>query len=546
MLSILRSRWLLTGLGVASGGLMIWLFGPFLGVLGGVMPRALALVVLMTGWASINAAIDQMRRRTERALAGGVATSGAAQAHAAEREEVAELRDRLEHAMTLLRSARGTRGYLYEQPWYVIIGPPGAGKTTALANAGLHFPLAAELGDSEIRGVGGTRLCDWSFTDEAVLIDTAGRYTTQDSDAAIDRAGWEGFLDLLRRTRAQQPLNGVIVAIGLDEIATAGQAERRAHARAIRSRIKELNAKLGVRLPVYAIFTKADLIAGFTEFFADMDRPSRAQVWGVTFLPDTSAAGPAGQFRDEFSGLVAQLSVRLVDRLQAERSLERRAAILGFPAQVASLEMPLAAFVEEAFGGTRLDPAPLLRGVYLASATQQGSAIDRLTAALAEDFGIDQRQIPAAIGRQGRGYFLESLFKNVIFGEAMLVSRNPRAMSRQMLWRAAAWGCAGVFVVGSTAALAISTWQSQSAASRTAEALHKYEVDTKNFTAEQSLDTVPLEAVDLPQVLPLLDDARDAARAAEADHAGMGLSQRAKLGQAGAPCNTCCVPGSSR
>jgi len=402
VLSILRSRWLLTGLGVASGGLMIWLFGPFLGVLGGVMPRALALVVLMTGWASINAAIDQMRRRTERALAGGVATTGAAQAHAAEREEVAELRDRLEHAMTLLRSARGTRGYLYEQPWYVIIGPPGAGKTTALANAGLHFPLAAELGDSEIRGVGGTRLCDWSFTDEAVLIDTAGRYTTQDSDAAIDRAGWEGFLDLLRRTRAQQPLNGVIVAIGLDEIATAGQAERRAHARAIRSRIKELNAKLGVRLPVYAIFTKADLIAGFTEFFADMDRPSRAQVWGVTFPPDASAAGPAGQFRDEFLGLVAQLSVRLVDRLQAERSLERRSAILGFPAQVASLEMPLAAFVEEAFGGTRLDPAPLLRGVYLASATQQGSAIDRLTAALAEDFGIDQRQIPAATGRQGR------------------------------------------------------------------------------------------------------------------------------------------------
>ena len=41
-----------------------------------------------------------------------------------------------------------------------------------------------------VQGVGGTRYCDWWFTDEAVLIDTAGRYTTQDSDAKVDRKSW--------------------------------------------------------------------------------------------------------------------------------------------------------------------------------------------------------------------------------------------------------------------------------------------------------------------------------------------------------------------
>ena len=96
---------------------------------------------------------------------------------------------KLTTALALLKKARGTRGYLYEQPWYVIIGPPGAGKTTALLNAGLTFPLAAEMGQGAVAGVGGTRMCDWWFTENAVLIDTAGRYTTQDSDAAVDRAG---------------------------------------------------------------------------------------------------------------------------------------------------------------------------------------------------------------------------------------------------------------------------------------------------------------------------------------------------------------------
>ena len=56
------------------------------------------------------------------------------------------------------------------------------------------------MGKAAVRGVGGTRNCDWWFTDEAVFLDTAGRYTTQDSDAASDSEGWKEFLALLAST----------------------------------------------------------------------------------------------------------------------------------------------------------------------------------------------------------------------------------------------------------------------------------------------------------------------------------------------------------
>lgn len=79
-------------------------------------------------------------------------------------------------------AAMGSSRYLYELPWYVFIGAPGSGKTTALINSGLRFPLAEGTGGHQVKGVGGTRNCDWWFSDEAVLLDTAGRYTTQDSD----------------------------------------------------------------------------------------------------------------------------------------------------------------------------------------------------------------------------------------------------------------------------------------------------------------------------------------------------------------------------
>ena len=426
ILRVMLSRWMLSFAGVALLALLTWLFGPLLTVLEDWLPRLLIVAVLLAAWAGANFLLDARRRRRDRALTAGLTATSAEPGPDAAQEEAAALGEKLATALALLKKARGKRGYLYEQPWYAIIGPPGAGKTTALLNAGLHFPLAAEMGQGAVAGVGGTRLCDWWFTDNAVLIDTAGRYMTQDSDAVVDRAGWEAFLALLKQTRPQQPLNGVLVAIAIDDVAATSAEERLSKARAIRRRIKELEAKLRVRMPVYALFTKSDLIAGFTEFFDDLDRERRDQVWGVTFGLPKAEAGLAAGFAAELRLLVGRLNERLFDRLQAERSPEKRALIAGFPTQVATLEQPLAAFLNEAFGGSRLDPAPLLRGAYFTSGTQEGTPIDRLTGAMARSFGLDQRSAPSLRPERGRSYFLGRLLREVIFGEAMLVSEPPR------------------------------------------------------------------------------------------------------------------------
>src|SRR6185437_10278071 len=201
------------------------------------------------------------------------------------------------------------------------------------------------------------------------------------------------------------------------------------------------------------LFTKADLIAGFTEFFDDLDRERRAQVWGMTFPLNKSEGGTAGAFAAEFGLLVERLNQRLLDRLQAERSPDRRTAIAGFPAQVASLQAPLTEFMQEAFGGSRLDPAPLLRGAYIASGTQEGTPIDRLTGALARGFGIDQQRAPALRPEQGRSYFLTRLLKEVIFGEATLVSRDPAAVRRNVFLRLGAAGLAALVAIIGGAAL---------------------------------------------------------------------------------------------
>jgi type VI secretion system protein ImpL len=491
ILRFLASRWVLSAIGLVPLAALVWWFGPFLDLLEDALPRLLAVLAMVLIWAVANLLLDAARRKRDQALRQGVAGDGAA-------EEALAVAARLSKAMDLLKQRRGARGYLYEQPWYAIIGPPGSGKTTALMNAGLSFPLAAEMGQGAVAGVGGTRLCDWWFTEDAVMIDTAGRYTTQDSDATIDRAGWEAFLALMRRTRPRQPLNGVIVALAMSDIALASPAERSGHARVIRARVLELESKLGIRLPVYALFTKSDLIAGFTEYFDDLDREGRAQVWGITFDRQGSAVA---QFAAGFSGLVEQLQARLLSRLQSERGTERRPLIAGFPAQVASLAQPLTMFLEEAFGGT--GAVPLLRGAYLTSGTQEGTPIDRLTGLLSRDFGLDQRRAPSLRPEAGRSYFLGRLLTQVIFGEAMLVSDNPAARRRSNVLRLAACGVALLAVLAAGGVLFLRQSSEVARIDAMAASLAAYEQTASGLKLD------PVADADLATLAPLLDQARD-------------------------------------
>ena len=501
---LLRSRWTLSFIGVAILALLVWFFGPLIAALAGIPVRAAIVVFLLVVWFGANYWADRRRRKKDDTLVAGVAKpGGASETDALSAAERAALSGKLTQALSLLRRASGRRGYLYEQPWYVIIGPPGAGKTTALLNSGLKFPLAAEMGQGAVAGVGGTRLCDWWFTEEAALIDTAGRYTTQDSDAAVDRAGWEQFLDLLRRTRGRQALNGVIVAIAISDIAAAPAEERLAHARAIRKRVKEIAERLALRVPIYAVFTKADLIAGFTEFFDDLDQARRAQVWGVTFdLGARDPAGPAAGFTADYRGLVERLDKRLIDRLQGERSPERRAILSGFPAQMASLADPLDQFLQEAFGGSTLDPAPFLRGVYFTSGTQEGTPLDRLTGVLARDFGIDQLRVANLRPQSGRSYFLSDLLRKVVFNEAMLAAVSPAVRRRRLGLRIAGFAAIGIAFAVLLAGLLVSRANNQAMVAANASAVKDY----NRLAASLPLD--PVRDANLSTVLPLLEKAR--------------------------------------
>jgi type VI secretion system protein ImpL len=336
--------------------------------------------------------------------------------------EGATLSRRMTEALTEARRVSGRGDYLYGKPWYVIIGPPGAGKTTALTHSGLRF-----LTDTPpTSNIGGTRNIDFLFTDEAVLIDTAGRYTSQDSDSARDRAAWKKFLELLRRNRPLQPVNGVLIALAIDELAKADPIALDNHARIVRDRLKELQSELDLQLPVYVLFTKCDLLAGFSEFFDDLDVEGRRAVLGATLAWPGSAQPDETTWARSFDELSDAIEARMAKRLQEELDGRRRSLIVGFPVQISALRSRLVYFLSRAFASNDAESPNWPRGFYLTSGVQQGTPFDRVLGSLAAVY--DAPQVASA---QGRAYFVNRLLKEVIIGEAGLGKRTSKVYARE-------------------------------------------------------------------------------------------------------------------
>ena len=491
----------------------IWYLGPLLSIadvrpFDSVTDRLITIGALAAGTTIAILIILLNRRKTDAEIVEVITEKAADTQDEAVEAELSEMRGRMKDALGFLRKSKlggrfGSR-HLYQLPWYIVIGPPGAGKTTAIVNSGLQFPLAERMGKTAIGGVGGTRNCDWWFTNEAVLLDTAGRYTTQDSNQDADAKAWTGFLDMLKKHRKRQPINGAMVAISLSDLSSQDERTRQEHAKAIRTRLHELRERLGVRFPVYVLFTKADLIAGFQEFFDNLGSDEREQVWGFTlpFAKGAQASPAMAAFATEFDALLTQLSNHSLERMQAETDYQRRSLISGFPAQIASLRSVAESFLGEVFQDSRFEDTQLLRGVYFTSGTQEGMPIDRLMMGMSRTFGIGRQAIGTGQG-QGRSYFLTRLMNNVIFGEAGLVSADD-AVERRYRWATRGAIATSVAAFGAVFGVLLNSYIGNV----------RLIADAKDsITVFQDLSAdipgTPISDQDIPSVVPALNILRD-------------------------------------
>ena len=93
------------------------------------------------------------------------------------KEELHLINQQMKDSIQLLRKSKlgDKKGSiaLYELPWYMVIGNPAAGKSSAIYNSGLRFPFEETHQKMVSAGLSGTRSCDWFFSTDGILLDTA-------------------------------------------------------------------------------------------------------------------------------------------------------------------------------------------------------------------------------------------------------------------------------------------------------------------------------------------------------------------------------------
>ncbi|TRC93291.1 type VI secretion system membrane subunit TssM [Mesorhizobium sp. WSM4303] len=519
--------WLLrifSTLALAGFAAAVWFAGPLIRFAGARPLDPVWLRAVIIGFAVGTAVVIYAvrfwrRRKAQRALEAAMASAED------DGSDAKLLEARMNEAVATLRQSSGKRNFLYDVPWYIVIGPPGAGKTTALVNSGLNFPLAGSGQAQPVAGVGGTRNCDWWFTDEAVLIDTAGRYTTQDSHAGTDSKSWLAFLSLLKRHRTRQPINGVILAISLADLMADG--EQAARIAEIRSRLQEIHAVLKVRFPVYVLFTKADLVSGFMETFGGFDDARRRQVWGATFQTAERGLNMVGEAPAEFDALVKRLSEEMSERLQAETDPVARIAIFGFAAQLGALKGRIVHFLDGVFEPTRKQLNAPLRGLYFSSGTQEGTPIDQLLGSIGRSFG---KNVQAHLSGTGKSFFLHDLLSRVIFSESGWVSYDKAADRRATIARYAGLAAIAAIAIAGLGVLGLSFTTNKSLVAATSQAVGQYRQTAAPLLASTTVSDADLEtvigALDALRSLPAGYDAKDQPTPAKAT---FGLSQRERV-----------------
>lgn len=403
----------------------------------------------------------------------------------------------------LKRSGRGGN-LLYELPWYIVIGPPGSGKTTALANSGLNFPLT----ETPVRPGADNRTasCDWWFAEDAVLIDTAGRFTTQDFDSKQDKTNWLTFLTLLGAHRQKRPIDGVVLTVSIKDLMTLGKEDLAAHIIEIRNRLEEIRERLNIRPPVYVLFTKADLIAGFAEFFSGLDETRRSKVWGYTFPAAESGTDRIGRLSAEYDALARRLAEEVTDRIHEERDIAARIAVFAFPVQFALLKERIVDLLDRVFGQPGEHATADLRGFYLTSGAQEAGSMDK--------------------SPPGKGFFLHDLLSEVVFAESRLASRAMQTDGKKALLR---YG--GLAVVALAVAVPVTVWALSFAENRAIIAATNEAVEQLLATASPALNDAIVSEADLENVIGPLETLRALPAGYETRHRPPSLGEKFGLDQ---------------
>lgn len=331
----------------------------------------------------------------------------------------------------LLRLQRhvGNHHYLWQLPWYMVIGAAGSGKTALLREG---FPSDIIYTPDVIRGADQRLYLTPHVGKQAVIFDIDGTLCEQSGAGVQHHRLWEHLLGWLVEKRPRQPLNGIIITLDFPDLLTADKRRREHLLQTLRGRLQDMRQNFHCQLPVYIVLTRLDLLQGFATLFQSLDKNTRDSILGVTF---TRHAHENEGWRTELNTFwqtwCGQINEALPDLMLTQNAM--RGSLFSFTRQIQGSREYLVALLDSLLDGENMEI--MLRGVYLTSSLQRGQMDDLFTQSAARQYQLGNSPLTAWPLVDIAPFFTRNLFPQALLAEPNLAgeSRTWLTYSRRRL-----------------------------------------------------------------------------------------------------------------
>jgi type VI secretion system protein ImpL len=363
------------GIGLVAAAMLAWFSALWLNLQGANLWFVRLCIFLLLAFAVI-AIVWWLRKRQADKPAGepSSADSESIPRAGATDDILLLLREAEARVASSTRLPRGTR--LSSLPVIFLIGGSSSGKTSVATQSGLDPELIS--GQVYLEGnIAPTRLANLWFARKAVFVEMAGK-TLGDVNL------WNRLLHRiapakLRSIFSSKPAapRAAVVCYESTRFAKAASSEEIvAEARVIRARLQQIAQTLGISFPVYVLFTQADRMPYFEDFFRNLSDSEITQVLGVTLSPFPATASgvyaeqETKRLTNAFNSIFYSLAECRPGLLYRERNSDKLPGIYEFPRELQKRITVATQFLVDLCRPSHLRSGPFLRGFYFTGVRQ--------------------------------------------------------------------------------------------------------------------------------------------------------------------------------
>jgi type VI secretion system protein ImpL len=307
---------------------------------------------------------------------------------------------------------------IYALPWYMVVGNPGSGRTSALH--AMH--LTWEGGDGPYQTNAPTKLCTYWVPKEAVFIEPES--TVMGPARQPNQLG--ELCGELRATRPREPIDGVLLVLNVADFIDLEEQRLDDWANGLRRYLVEINQSLHAEVPTYVIITRYDALWGFAEVFQWTPERKKEDAWGFNLPLDTPSQEALPRIKEHLGGLNARIENFCLARLCSDDPPELRIRAFQHLAEVRALTDRLRQIFATIGMANSFERAPWIRAVTIGSALAGGGG-DRMRAGVSRflNMGLAQAQ-SAPLSQRPGGLPLFAFMSDVILPERDLVPLRTR------------------------------------------------------------------------------------------------------------------------